>query len=216
MARKQKLSLYSKADLARYFQVPESTIRFYCGKFGEYLPSEGEGRKMRYTESCLAVLAFIKKQLPLVRTSSAMQALLAKNYTKKGKPKPPVSQPRKRPWPEATIPSKFNKFAPPDNLDANKPGLDSQPQTSALALGILERQSRSLERIALSLEGLSKKMADISLEFPSEAAPELAYLREQVRELKLLLDTAEKTHQQDMDQLRSWITRLAKPSRPPE
>ena len=51
---------YTKAQLARYFHCPESTIRYYCARFAPYLPARGDGRGRRYAPSCLEVLAFIR------------------------------------------------------------------------------------------------------------------------------------------------------------
>lgn len=71
---------YTKAQLARYFHCPESTIRYYCARFAPYLPARGDGRGRRYAPSCLEVLAFIRERLPEARTSRAVEGLLARRY----------------------------------------------------------------------------------------------------------------------------------------
>ena len=63
---------YTKAQLARYFHCPESTIRYYCARFAPYLPARGDGRGRRYAPSCLEVLAFIRERLQDLRHRSPL------------------------------------------------------------------------------------------------------------------------------------------------
>ena len=80
MPEKNVAAFYSKAELARYFDVPESTMRFYCTRFADFLPSTGEGRKRRYAFACLEVLSYIRKQLPRLRSSEALECALAGRF----------------------------------------------------------------------------------------------------------------------------------------
>ena len=40
--------MHSISDLARRFGLPESTARFYCKRFRDFLPHAGEGKRRRY------------------------------------------------------------------------------------------------------------------------------------------------------------------------
>ncbi len=186
-------SSYSKADLARHFQCPESTIRFYCSRFSAFLPAWGEGRKRRYAPACLDVLAFIRRRLPEARSAGALELLLEREFPRVGESAPasPVKvAPPPGLWPEASIPRRFAACTPPDAAQAS-------------ALHLLERRNAALERIAEALERIA----------PAPGAPPDAEIRAEtgaeIRELRRLLDSAERTHQEDMDQLRAWIARLA-------
>jgi DNA-binding transcriptional MerR regulator len=197
---------YSKAELARHFRVPESTIRFYCSRFAPFLPAEGEGRKRRYGASCLDVLSFIRECLPQVRTSAAMERLLAGRLpicAAEAAPFPPEKAINFVPWPESTIPRRFERCLPPENFPGESP---SAPTQNSVPLpGLLQKQNDVLERIAASLAVMAEKASG-----RPETPPEWEELRAEVRDLRLLLAAAEKTQQQDTDQLRAWIMRLAR------
>jgi hypothetical protein len=106
-------------------------------------------------------------------------------------------------WPESTIPCRFARCLPPENVSPeNDPAL---PRNFARAFTLLQKQGASLERIASALEILADKAAALP-----QLPPEWEELRAEVRDLRLLLASAEKTQQQDMDQLRAWIMRLAR------
>lgn len=185
---------YTKAELARHFHVPESTIRYYCARFAPYLPALGEGRGRRYPPSCLEVLAFIRSRLPEVRTSRALDAELALRFPHGGvTPALPVQRGHN------TIPDRFAGCEPPRNAPVSAAG-DGQA-----ALRLLERQSDALDRIAAALDVLVEQ----GRRTPSPMA-ELESLREEVRTLRLLVASSEKTQQDDLNQLRQWLTRLAR------
>lgn len=210
---------YTKAELSRHFQLPESTIRFYCNRFAAWLSGEGEGRKRRYAPSCLEVLTFIRENQPQARTSATMEKLLNERFPRQqGVSTTRAPAPA---WPDATIPSRFNLYLPPDNHDAA-----NLPPVSATALGLLEKQSEALQRIAASLDILVAKMSGapcvpsgetalpqgtVSTNVsPASIPPDVEALREEVNDLRLLLGSAEKTQQEDLEQLRALIFRLAK------
>lgn len=167
---------YSKAELARHFQIPESTIRFYCSRFADFLPSKGEGRAMRYTPTCLDVLACIMENLPQARTSAVMEDVLAQRFTRharRAKKSPPAAYAAKG-WPTATIPDRFDQCSLPEQ----ETPLADQLISVHTSLATLQRETEAL--------------------------------REEVQRLRILLDTSEKTHQADLDQLRAWLGRLTR------
>ena len=93
-------------------------------------------------------------------------------------------------------PAKTQKFQAP------QPGA----QTTNRVLQLLERQTKALERIADNLDKLD--LADA----PSSTAkdPGLEALRSEIRDLRFLVKGTEKTQQEDMEQIRGLIMRLAK------
>ena len=58
MARKAAVaeSLLSIADISRHFSLPESTTRYYCKRFAQFIPSVGDGRRRRYRRETLDVI----------------------------------------------------------------------------------------------------------------------------------------------------------------
>ena len=193
---------YTKAQLARYFHCPESTIRYYCARFAPYLPARGDGRGRRYAPSCLEVLAFIRERLPEARTSRAVEGLLARRYPHCVPAAENAISPR-----QGTIPARFSGCELPENLPMNRKP-DGDAATAALRL--LERQSDALERIAATLDILVEQGRHAEKNVRSDDRSELERLRDEVRTLRLLVSSAEQTQQDDLNQLRQWLTRLAR------
>ena len=80
---------------------------------------------------------------------------------------------------------------------------------SASAIHLLERQTHALELIAELMRIFLERMpgqgtADIRL------GEEQARMRNDLETLRLLLHNAEKTQQEDLDQLRTWMQRLVR------
>lgn len=193
---------YTKAELTRHFQWPESSIRYYCARFAPYLPATGEGRSRRYAPSCLEVLAFIRQRLPEVRTSKAMDRLLARRF-----PELAPARAELAPVRQDTIPARFLDCEPPRNLPTDsKP----DPKAAAKALRLLERQSEAMERIAASLDILVGRTHQTGLAGHGGESSDLEQLREEVRTLRLLIHSTEQTQQDDLNQLRQWMARLTR------
>jgi len=72
------------------------------------------------------------------------------------------------------------------------------------ALQILERQTSAIEGIAHLLQLVVQRLPAPG----ATPAPEVGQLRQEVANLRTLLDASEKTQQADLDQLRSWMTRV--------
>lgn len=194
---------YTKAELARHCHLPESTIRYYCARFAPYLPAGGEGRNRRYAPSCLEVLAFIRENLPRVRTSRALDVALAERFSS-FVPAADIAVPLR----QGTIPARFSGCELPENLPLNR----EKPagEAAGAALRLLERQSDALERIAAALDTLVEQGRRPGPEAPAIPPSDWESLREEVRALRLLVSSAEQTQQDDLDQLRQWLTRLAR------
>ena len=160
---------YTKAQLARYFHCPESTIRYYCARFAPYLPARGDGRGRRYAPSCLEVLAFIRERLPEARTSRAVEGLLARRY----------------PHCERRRLVEVTRECLRIGMEAARP------------FGFVGDIGHAIQRHA-------------EKNGRSDDRSELERLRDEVRTLRLLVSSAEQTQQDDLNQLRQWLTRLAR------
>ena len=78
MARKAAVaeSLLSIADISRHFSLPESTTRYYCKRFAQFIPSVGDGRRRRYRRETLDVISAILEQMQKSRTAAAVEDAL--------------------------------------------------------------------------------------------------------------------------------------------
>jgi len=183
MARKAAISesLLSIADISRHFSLPESTTRYYCKRFSNFIPSVGEGRRRRYRRETLEVIAAILEQMQKSRTAAAVEDALNARFPRNAVAVADCGAPSLSPH----LPAE-NDFFP------------------AAALQILERQTSAIEGIAHLLQLVVQR-----LPAPSEAkADSVTQLREEVSALRVLLDSSEKTQQADLDQLRSWMTKV--------
>lgn len=229
MSEKNIAAFYSKAELARHFNVPESTIRFYCTRFADFLPCTGEGRKRRYAFACLEILAFIRKQLPVLRTSEAVERALAEHFPRTllssaihaVQPAKPSEQGQSRiqtmtensyNWGINSIHERFFQLMPPENLPAEHQGTAPSMHSSSPAEDNDLRNSL-MERIGEALECLNRENREKTGKLEARADEtdrELNALREEVQNMRLLLTTAEKTQQADIEQLRSLLLRVAR------
>ena len=76
----QQETLLSIADIARHFDLPESTARYYCKRFAEHIPSVGEGRRRRYRPETLEVIALVLEEMQKSRTAASVEELLATQF----------------------------------------------------------------------------------------------------------------------------------------
>ena len=174
-------SLLSIADISRHFSLPESTTRYYCKRFAHFIPSVGDGRRRRYRRETLEVIAAVLEQMQKSRTAAAVEDALSARFPR-------------------------NAVAVAD-LDSST-GVATIPGSSesfpSAALQILERQTSAIEGIAHLLQLVVQRLPAAD----SPAAPEVGQLRQEVANLRVLLDSSEKTQQADLDQLRSWMTKV--------
>lgn len=233
MPEKNVAAFYSKAELARYFDVPESTMRFYCTRFADFLPSTGEGRKRRYAFACLEVLSYIRKQLPRLRSSEALECALAGRFPRTlpsvsvqissgNTPDPergniPTGFPantadKEYDWGANSIHGRFAQLLPPDNLPSE--WMESAPVTRPdLHLRARSIQNALMDRIDEAMELLAAENREKNSQLAARADAtdrEITALREEVRTMRLLLSTAEKTQQADIEQLRALLLKVAK------
>lgn len=181
MARKAVVaeSLLSIADISRHFSLPESTTRYYCKRFAHFIPSVGDGRRRRYRRETLDVIAAVLEQMQKSRTAAAVEDALNARFPRNAVTVADTSTA------VAEIPSS-NDFFP------------------SAALQILERQTSAIEGIAQLLQLVVQRLPAPG----GNNEPEVGQLRQEVANLRVLLDSSEKTQQADLDQLRSWMTKV--------
>jgi DNA-binding transcriptional MerR regulator len=180
--------LLTIADIARHFSLPESTARYYCKRFAPYMPVCGEGRRKRYRKSALDVIQAVLEAMRDTRTAAGVEAMLAENF--------PCNA--------------LSLMAPLDSAPLLEENLPVSAQ--GVPLQLIEQQSRALEGIASALALLVRRQDDLEAlaEQARAAQEENKTLRADIVRLRLLVDHSEKLHQQDMDQIRTWLGRLAR------
>ena len=183
MARKAVVaeSLLSIADISRHFSLPESTTRYYCKRFAHFIPSVGDGRRRRYRRETLEVIAAVLEQMQKSRTAAAVEDAL-----------------------NARFPRNAVAVADADSSTALAEVPSGNDFFPSAALQILERQTNAIEGIAHLLQLVVQRLPAPS----GNTAPEVGQLRQEVANLRVLLDSSEKTQQADLDQLRSWMTKV--------
>ena len=182
MARKAAVaeSLLSIADISRHFSLPESTTRYYCKRFAQFIPSVGDGRRRRYRRETLEIISAILEQMQKSRTAAAVEDALSVRFPR-------------------------NAVAVADSGHAHEIAdlAVTNDYFPSAALQILERQTSAIEGIAHLLQLVVQRLPATD----NAPAPEVHQLRQEVANLRTLLDASEKTQQADLDQLRTWMTR---------
>ena len=180
--------LLTIADIARHFSLPESTARYYCKRFAAYMPVCGEGRRKRYRKSALDVIRSVLEAMRDTRTATSVEAMLAENFP-------------------------CNALSLMTPVEDNSLPEESLPVLAqGVPLHLVEQQSRALEGIASALALLVRRQDDLArlAEQARAAQEERQTMRSELSRLRLLVDSAEKLHQQDMDQIRTWLGRMAR------
>ncbi len=182
--------LLTLADISRHFNLPESTTRYYCKRFAAYLPIHGEGRRRRYGEGSLDVVAAILKHMKSGKNANAVEKELAQNYARTT---------------DVYVPAVQNNPIAQTSETAN-------PLDANIALKLLEQQSTAMQSIAQSLSILANQQEYINdlTTAAKEATEENTQLRNEVMRLKTVISSAEAVHQDDLNQVRTWMSRLAK------
>ena len=182
--------LLTIADIARHFSLPESTARYYCKRFAPYMPVCGEGRRKRYRKSALEVIQAVLEAMRDTRTAAGVEAMLAENF-----------------------PCNALSLMQPMDVDGVTLSEENLPVAApGVPLQLIEQQNRALEGIASALALLVRRQEDLEAltEQARTAHEENKRMRSEIVRLRLLVDTSEKLHQEDMDQIRTWLGRLVR------
>jgi hypothetical protein len=150
------------------------------------MPVYGEGRRKRYRKAALDVISAVLEAMRDARTAAGVEAMLAE-----------------------TFPCNALSLMTPAQGSALPEGTLPVP-AQGVPLQLIEQQGRALEGIASALALLVRRQEDLEAlaEQARTAQAESKTLRDEVARLRLVIDSAEKLHQQDLDQLRNWLGRL--------
>lgn len=181
-------SLLSIADISRHFSLPESTTRYYCKRFSAFIPSVGEGRRRRYRGETLEVIAAILEEMQRSRTAAAVETALESRFPR-------------------------NALALSNEHACRLAAAAGENLLSAGALHLLERQTHALELIAELMRLFLERMPPQG-DTASDLGRRQERLRTDLETLRLLLQTSEKTQQEDLEQLRTWMQRLVRQRAP--
>ncbi len=184
-----KSTLLSLADISRHFNLPESTTRYYCKRFAAYLPIHGEGRRRRYGAESINIISTVLEYMKAGKNASAVEKELDTMYARAADVCVPAIKAQN------DIQSGYNY----ENVDSN------------LAMRLLEQQSNAMQSIAESLSVLANQQQYIQdlTAAAKDATEENIQLRNEVIRLKTVIRSAEAVHQDDLDQVRTWMNRLA-------
>ena len=191
MPQHMEPELLTIAELSRHLELPESTTRYYCNRFAEYLASVGEGRRRRFKPEALEVLKTIAQTMRRDKNAYAVDLAL-----------------RSSAGTLVTIPA------------ADAPSSQIEVPTGAIAgqmLSLMENQTRALQEIAGAMNLFAEKftaapppppVGHISGAAPVASSPTEDDLRKEIAVLRAQIRTSESVHQNDLEQLRKWLTRL--------
>ncbi len=214
--------LFTLAEIARRFRLPDSTARYYCKRFADFMVTYGEGRRRRYRKESLCVLATVVEHMQQGKNAADIEIILASLYPRTTEAlvtRVPVPSSRHTAESMSEEHAHATAFAPA-HMPAQTPS-HVAPQSSAMghdtipahfAMQMLEQQNIAMQSIAHSLNALVAHQQDVQelANSARTAAEENIALRKEVDVLKSLLHTAEQVHQDDLGQVRTWMSRLAR------
>lgn len=196
----QETPLLSIADIARHFDLPESTARYYCKRFAEHIPSVGEGRRRRYRPETLEVIALVLEEMQKSRTAASVEELLATQFPRNVEIRPLSI------LPSAHETSDLQVVTAAPVAPASPQEALPLPESPAV-LQLLERQTSALEGMLHVLRLLVERMP-LATGDPATETTAATELRKEVQTLRTLLEACEKNHQSDLDQIRKWVGKL--------
>ena len=186
-------------DLARRFLLPESTARYYCKRFLPWLPHAGEGKRRRFLPEAVPVFAVIVRGMQDSKDARQVERQL-------GEPRAESQLPQVRSQPRA-----MREASRMGELAVIQPTALHPHELGELAQAV-RQQGAALETIAGALLAMQSQQQELAAlrQALARREEEAQALREELRRLTLLQDSAEKTHQQDLEQLRKWLGALAR------
>jgi DNA-binding transcriptional MerR regulator len=176
--------------IAKRYDLPESTVRFYCKRFLAYLPHAGLGKRRRYNPEALDVFDAILAEMKNSKNASAVEAAIAARF-----PKAPLNNDAG----SAMRPSEgFAQRRECCDAASLKPLLENQIDALRQIAGVLGRvvafQDR-IESVAFRVGGIEAKLDEYNTS---------------LMRFKKIQDDTEQIHQQDIEILRKWLAHLAK------
>ena len=202
MTQHTEPELLTIAELARNLDLPESTTRYYCNRFAEHLPSVGEGRRRRFKPEALDVLRTIAETMRRDKNAYAVDLVLRN---------------------EGNLPAVPVSVAIPVAALTQDQGVAASAALAGQMLSLMENQTKALQDIASAMTVFAERLT-IAPGTPAQAAPETpkaalpegktppsqddAALHREIAALREQIRSSEDVHQNDLEQLRKWLTRL--------
>jgi DNA-binding transcriptional MerR regulator len=76
------MNLLTIKAIAQSLDVPESNLRYYVTRYGDYIPAQGEGRKRRYLPQAQDVFARIIELIDATTSPQEIEQVLASEFTR--------------------------------------------------------------------------------------------------------------------------------------
>jgi DNA-binding transcriptional MerR regulator len=202
--------LLSVLTIAKRLNIPESTCRYYCRQYADFLPSVGDGRGKRYKEGAIEVLQIIVDMAKDNRSSTDIASHLRQQF--------PVNIPSssdhyQQPLTsyyqgsQADLPAIFKDFLTLHAEIINKSLLKDQA---------LIEKDKDLAAVRSALDANSAEL-DQARETISKARNELQRLlqvkQDAEQKAKVVLDQQEelKAREIELEDLRAEVGRLSRP-----
>ncbi|MFW5734488.1 MAG: MerR family transcriptional regulator [Oceanidesulfovibrio sp.] len=179
--------LLTIAEIAKRYDLPESTARYYCKRFLDFLPHVGHGKRRRYRPEAMDVFAIILPEMKKRKDAAAVEAVLEDSV-------PRVEETR------------------PSAADRDRAGVPiGSDIDGSTFMAAIERQNEALQGIASALTRLASAQGEIKTlkDLMARQQTALERLGNEVARIRSLQDDAEATHQQDLEQLRRHLGHLA-------
>ncbi len=198
-------ALLSLADIARHFSLPESTARYYCKRFAAFMPIHGEGRRRRYGQDTLRVVAMVLEHMRAGKNANAIESILSQYFARATETVVMDV--------ESTANAQVTDIVSqtvPNAVDMRQS--QDVPEFASFAMHLLEQQNAAMQSIAQSLAVLAAQQEDMHnlREAANMATEENIQLRKEVGTLKTLLHNTEEVHHDDLVQIRTWMSRLTR------
>ncbi|TVM17998.1 MerR family transcriptional regulator [Oceanidesulfovibrio indonesiensis] len=180
--------LLTIAEIAKRYDLPESTARYYCKRFLEFLPHVGHGKRRRYRPEAMDVFAIILLEMKKRKDAAAVEAVLEDSVPRVEEITPPAA-------------GRGERDSPPIGTDID----------GSAFMATIERQNEALQGIASALTRLASAQSEVKTLKDQVARQQTALerLSNEVARIRSLQDDAESTHQQDLEQLRRHLGHLA-------
>lgn len=209
--------MFTIAAIARRYDLPESTARYYCKRFRDYLPHAGEGKRRRFLPEALPVFEAILEAMGRNKSASSVEAELQQKFSTAS-----VTEPDTR----RSIPAAGAQNQTPQDSKQLHEFIRKQTQAlekiTSLLTALLEHQGQAAEVSTANgndsaepalqatseadISTLEQRLSDLENRFTNLQNS----VQQELKHLNSMQDQSERIHQQDMEQLRKWLGHLAK------
>lgn len=141
--------LYTQAEIARQLNLPTSTVSYYYQRFGDYIPTIGQGRHKRYTQEAVEVIDFISKSFAANLPAEEIYTALDARW---GRPVEVEAFTPEMPQQSAAIIQKIIQDAVHEALAEQYEALSQQSKSLAEQSATLERLEKDLQTTKTLLE----------------------------------------------------------------